>query len=74
MALLEAHALAEEVDNMTAGDRLTAALMSLFGFIAALLAGAGIYGLLAYVVAEHRHEIGIRRARWVQPLALLGVL
>lgn len=70
---LEVHTLAEEVDNTTAGDRLTAALSSLFGFIAALLAGAGIYGLLAYVVTERRREIGIRMALGAQP-AQIGEL
>ena len=64
---LEVHTLAEEVDNTMAGERLTAALASLFGFIAALLAGAGIYGLLAYVVTERRREIGIRMALGALP-------
>ena len=70
---LEVHTLAEEVDNTTVGDRLTAALSSLFGLIAALLAGAGIYGLLAYLVTERMHEIGIRLALGAQP-AQIGEL
>jgi predicted permease len=70
---LEVHTLAEEVDNTMASERLTAALASLFGFIAALLAGAGIYGLLAYVVTERRREIGIRMALGAQP-AQIGEL
>ena len=45
-----------------AGERITAALASLFGGIAALLVGVGIYGLLAYVVTQRRREIGIRMA------------
>ena len=68
LPFLEVHTLAEEIDNTTAGERLTAALASLFGFVAALLAGAGIYGLLAYVVTERRREIGIRMALGAQPV------
>jgi putative ABC transport system permease protein len=67
LSFLEVHTLAEEVDNSIASERLTAALASMFGGIAALLVGAGIYGLLAYVVTERRHEIGIRMALGAQP-------
>ena len=70
LPFLEVHTLAEEIDNTTAGERLTAALASLFGAIAALLAGAGIYGLLAFVVMERRREIGIRMALGAQPVQI----
>ncbi len=69
----EVHTMAEEVDNTIAGERITAALTALFGGVAALLVGVGIYGLLAYVVTQRRREIGVRMALGAEP-AQIGKL
>jgi len=43
-------------------DRLMAALAGAFGLLAGLLAVLGLYGVIAYMVARRRNEIGVRIA------------
>jgi len=54
--------LADQVDSNIVPERLIATLSEFFGGLAAVLAGIGLYGLLAYTVARRTAEIGIRMA------------
>ena len=54
--------LADQVDSNIVPERLIATLSEFFGCLGAVLAGIGLYGLLAYTVARRTNEIGIRMA------------
>jgi predicted permease len=76
--------MAEMYSRRMAQRRLNMLLLGLFGLLGLTIAAAGLYGLMAFVVARKTREIGVRmalgasRARVVrtvvvQALALVGV-
>ena len=56
-----------QLDETLLTDRLIALLAAGFGLLATLLASIGLYGVMAFVVARRRKELGIRLALGAEP-------
>ena len=61
----------EYLDDATEQPRLRATLVAIFAAIGVLLAGVGLYALLAFIVASRTREVGVRVALGATPAAVV---
>jgi predicted permease len=70
----EMKTLEAQLDETLMRDRLIALLSAGFGLLATLLASIGLYGVMAFVVARRRKELGIRLALGAQPGSVIWMV
>jgi len=68
------HMIVETIDRSILRERIFAILSVFFGVLALLLAGIGLYGLMAYNVARRTQEIGVRIALGAARRAVLSMI
>jgi putative ABC transport system permease protein len=70
----EIHTMDQLLAASISQRRLSMLVLAVFAAIATLLATVGIYGVMAYVVAQRSHEIGIRMALGAEPATVRDMI
>jgi predicted permease len=74
MPVFQMQTLAEQLDQTLLTERLIAMLSAGFGALATLLASIGLYGVMAFVVANRTKEIGVRMALGANPGSVVWIV
>jgi ABC-type antimicrobial peptide transport system permease subunit len=68
------HPLHDVVSAAFAQERLMATLSGIFGALALVLAGIGLYGISSYAAAQRRTELAVRMALGAAPRSIVGLM
>jgi putative ABC transport system permease protein len=74
LPLFGVNPLVDDMRQLTASSRFGSVMLVLFGVVALVLAGIGIYGVIAFVVGLSRREIAVRMALGADARGVVGLV
>jgi putative ABC transport system permease protein len=72
--MVDVKTMDQRVDDALSPERFSLILIGTFAAIAVILAAAGVYGVMSYLVARRTREIGIRIAMGASPAAVVRLI
>ena len=74
VVVYDIHSMQDRLYASLARRRFAGALLGSFAIFAMLLAAIGVYGVIAYMVSQNMHEIGIRMALGARSGSIVGMV